>query len=144
MLNRIANCKNQYQGKEKRVLCVCSAGLLRSPTAAFVIASEFGHNTRAVGVEAEYALMPLEVVHLHWADEVVVMEDWHRDRVQQMMKDNEVHKPVVVLGIKDNFPRMHPDLVAKVKKAYQDVEVMKMAHSGDAETVLLDSQGLPR
>lgn len=127
MLNRIANCKNIYQGTEKRVLCVCSAGLLRSPTAAFVIAKEWGHNTRAVGVEAEYALMPLEAVHLHWADEVVVMEDWQRDKVQQMMKDNEVSKPVIVLGIKDNYPRMHPELVAKVEKAYRDVAIMEKA-----------------
>jgi predicted protein tyrosine phosphatase len=32
LMNRLGNCKNYHQGKFKRVLCVCSAGLLRSPT----------------------------------------------------------------------------------------------------------------
>ena len=47
--NRLGNSRNIYQGKDKRVLCVCSAGLLRSPTAANVLHKEFGYNTRACG-----------------------------------------------------------------------------------------------
>ena len=39
-MNRLANTQNKYQGKYKKVLCVCSAGLLRSPTAALVLSQE--------------------------------------------------------------------------------------------------------
>ena len=40
-LNQLANINNPYQGKSKKVLCLCSAGLLRSPTAANVLHREF-------------------------------------------------------------------------------------------------------
>ncbi len=35
--NRWGNIDNPYQGSAKKVLCVCSAGMLRSPTAANVL-----------------------------------------------------------------------------------------------------------
>ena len=42
---------NPYQGDYHKVLCVCSAGCLRSPTAAVVLAQEpFNFNTRSAGV----------------------------------------------------------------------------------------------
>ena len=39
---------NPYQGDRRRILFVCSAGLLRSPTGAHV-GSVRGYNTRAAG-----------------------------------------------------------------------------------------------
>jgi len=59
--NRIHNSSNPYQGKFKRVLCVCSAGLLRSPTTAFVLSQEpYNYNTRAAGIVDDYALVPVD------------------------------------------------------------------------------------
>lgn len=50
VMNRIANASNKFQGSYKRVLCVCSAGLLRSPTAALVLSKDpYNFNTRACG-----------------------------------------------------------------------------------------------
>ena len=57
---------NPYQGKDKRVLFVCSAGLLRSATAARIYASKY--NTRAAG-SANYALVPVSDELIAWADE---------------------------------------------------------------------------
>lgn len=74
LMNRMGNAKNPYQTAAKRVLCVCSAGLLRSPTAANVLHKEFGFNTRAVGVSQEYALIPIDQALLSWADEIVCVE----------------------------------------------------------------------
>ncbi len=43
--------QNPYQGKYKRVLCVCSAGVLRSATTAVVLSKEpFNFNTRSAGL----------------------------------------------------------------------------------------------
>ena len=78
MNNRLYNCKNPYQGDAKKVLCVCSAGLLRSPTAAVVLNREYGYNTRACGTEVGHALIPLDETLMHWADEIVVMD---RDQI---------------------------------------------------------------
>ena len=64
-MNRMSTVHNRYQGDYKRVLCVCSAGLLRSPTAALVLAQDpYNYNTRAVGVTQDFALVPVDRVLL--------------------------------------------------------------------------------
>ena len=73
--NQIGNVNNPFQGSAKKVLCVCSAGLLRSPTLANVLHRELGYNTRAVGTSQEYALTPITEAHVAWADEIVFVDD---------------------------------------------------------------------
>lgn len=113
-MNRKANAKNPYQGQDKRVLCVCSAGLLRSPTAAFVLQKEFGFNTRAAGLNTEYALIPVDDVLLHWADEVVVMESWMAQELDSF------DGSLICLNIPDNFERMNPELQTLILAAYKE------------------------
>mgnify|MGYP007090120654 CR=1 FL=1 len=48
---------NPYQGTAKRVLCVCSAGVLRSPTLAHLLNRKYQFNTRAAGLSTEYAVV---------------------------------------------------------------------------------------
>ena len=57
-MNRMWNVSNPWQGDAKRVLCVCSAGLLRSPTAAKVLYDEYGYNTRAAGLATDCSDIP--------------------------------------------------------------------------------------
>jgi predicted protein tyrosine phosphatase len=68
-MNALHNVTNPYQGKDKRVLCLCSAGILRSPSCAVVLNSKYGYNTRAAGV-TDYALIPVSTALLEWADEI--------------------------------------------------------------------------
>ena len=112
-MNRMANCHNKYQGSAKRVLCVCSAGLLRSPTAAFVLQKEFGFNTRAAGLTAEYALIPVDEVLLEWADEVVVMESWMFEKLK------DFDGTLVCLDVPDNFERMDEELQQMIIERYK-------------------------
>ena len=103
--NRIANVGNRFQGDRKKVLCVCSAGLLRSPTLAWILSNEpFGYNTRAVGTSSEYALIPLEDVHLRWADAVVFVDEGShavtKYDYEDLLKNMECH----VLQIPDQYP----------------------------------------
>ena len=58
---------------EKRVLCLCSAGLLRSARLAQILQQEYNYNTRNAGV-ADYALIPVNTALLKWADEIVCVE----------------------------------------------------------------------
>jgi predicted protein tyrosine phosphatase len=107
-LNRLANTKNQYQGTRKKVLAVCSAGLLRSPTIAWVLSNKpFDFNTRACGITSEYALIPLDEVLVTWADEVVVVEDWMKDIVQSSFPEAVVH----VVETPDMYPFRDEKLV---------------------------------
>lgn len=59
---------NSAQGMFTRVLFVCSAGMLRSATAA-TIANELGMNARACG-SAPYALIPISANLIHWAEAI--------------------------------------------------------------------------
>ena len=116
LMNRLANCTNRYQGKYKRVLCVCSAGLLRSPTAAFVLSQEpYNFNTRAAGLNPEFALVPVDRVLLEWADEIVVMSAQQAEQIRAMLEDE---KPIVVLGIPDNFRYRDPELIRLIRESY--------------------------
>lgn len=121
-MNRIGNAGNRYQGDFKRVLCVCSAGLLRSPTAALVLSQDpFNFNTRAVGVSQEYALVPIEQVHLHWADEIVTMEVAHSLMVESLLEKTykDVKPRIVQLDIPDEFAYRDPRLMDLIKQNYE-------------------------
>lgn len=114
MNNRLHNIKNPYQGTSKKVLCVCSAGLLRSPTAAKVLAQEpYNYNTRSCGITKEYALIPFDNVLYVWADEVYVMEQWMKDAI---LENNSFQSDkVTVLGIEDSYAYNDPELIQLIK-----------------------------
>lgn len=101
--NQLANTKNQYQGDTWKVLTVCSAGLLRSPTAANILHKEYGFNTRACGVAKDFALIPLSQALIEWADEIVFMcEENYTDMDEEETKAVD-EKVVTVLNIPDDY-----------------------------------------
>jgi len=118
MRNRLWNVGNPYQGNFKRVLCVCSAGLLRSPTIAWVLSQEpYNRNTRSVGVH-DYALIPLDVVHVAWSQEIVCAEKSHEDIVLAFLEKEGYDRPVINLGIPDEYEYRNPTLVNLIKERY--------------------------
>lgn len=120
--NRIANVSNRFQGTAKKVLCVCSAGLLRSPTAAVVLAGEpYNYNTRAAGISAEYALIPVDEVLLTWAEEIVCMERDHYDYILDMLEKLKMSREVKVLNIPDRFSYREDALVKMIEQRYNEV-----------------------
>lgn len=125
--NRLANVTNPYQGKFKKVLCVCSAGLLRSPTIAYVLSMEpFNFNTRAVGSSQEYALIPIDTAHVAFADEIVVVSDEQEQIVknlQQQLMDDYGLEPVPVhnVSIPDIYEFRDPKLVEIVREKMKQI-----------------------
>lgn len=70
--NRLNVIENQHQGEFKRVLVVCSAGVLRSPTVAWILSNApFNFNTRAAGSHKSFALIHADEALMTWADEIV-------------------------------------------------------------------------
>ena len=118
-MNSLHNANNPYQGAEKRVLCLCSAGLLRSPTAAYVLQKELGYNTRAAGV-TDYALIPVTEVLLKWADEIVcVNQETYNILIEDIKRDvPEVDADIVVLDIPDVYSRMDETLQKIILRQY--------------------------
>ena len=120
--NRLGNATNPYQGDYKKVLCVCSAGLLRSPTAAWVLSRDpWNYNTRAVGYSEEYALMVLDGAHLTWADEVCVMDNTQKRVVENMMEEYGLSKPVHVLNVDDDYAYRDPELVELLTNKFMEL-----------------------
>jgi predicted protein tyrosine phosphatase len=116
---RIGNASNRYQGKYKRVLAVCSGGLLRSPTIAHTLASEpYNYNTRSVGINPDYALNILDQVLLEWADEIVCADFEHETEIKQQLKKIELSKKIVCLKLPDIYPYRDRKLVHLIKKRY--------------------------
>lgn len=114
---RVNNAHNSFQQFDqfKRTLCVCSAGLLRSPTLAWVLSNEpYSRNTRAAGSHAAYALIPIDEVLLSWADEIVFVNEENHSRVKQGFDLSQ--KKVVVLAVPDKYPYRHPELIDAIQK----------------------------
>ena len=103
--NQLANVGNKFQTSAKKVLCCCSAGLLRSPSLANILHKEFGFNTRAVGCDKEYALIAISQALIWWADEIVFVNRENFDSLNQEEKDEiaDVGVKVTILNIEDDF-----------------------------------------
>lgn len=115
--NRLANCLNEYQGNFTRVLTVCSAGLLRSPTIARVLTRDFDNvNTRAVGTSSDYALVPLDMVHLKWANNIICANYEVFQFVTQALKECNLERNCVHLNIPDVFGFGDPQLEAIIRE----------------------------
>lgn len=104
--NALHNCKNPFQGKATKVLCLCSAGLLRSPTLAGELYKR-GFNSRAAGVH-DYALVPVDNVLLHWADTIIFVSKDLRYTINDKIPDDT---NVIELEIPDQYEFRHPELV---------------------------------
>lgn len=116
--NRLYNLGNTYQNYTEfpRVLCVCSAGLLRSPSLAYYLANK-GFNTRAAGTEKDYALIPLEEGLIEWADMIVFVNPANYQRAANKIPE---HKKVVVLDIPDEFEYRDPQLMAIIDHQWKE------------------------
>lgn len=118
--NQLANVTNKYQTEAKRVLCVCSAGALRSPTLANVLHQELGYNTRAAGSSEEYALIPISIALIYWADEIVFVnsENFNECLYYNEEYDSIIRRKALVLSIEDDFEWNDPVLKQSLLDQY--------------------------
>lgn len=108
---------NQYQGNAPRKLFVCSAGLLRSPTAANA-AARLGYNTRSCG-SANYALISISINLVHWAERIYFMqEENYLQALDAFFGDREtqdmIRNKAIVWEIEDNYDFGDPWLTGRV------------------------------
>lgn len=120
--NQLANVGNNFQTTAKKVLCCCSAGLLRSPSLANVLHKEFAFNTRAVGCDKEYALIPISQALIWWADEIIFVNRENFDSMDQEEKDeiSDVGVKVTILNFEDDFDWNDPWLNKQLIRSYNE------------------------
>lgn len=131
--NKLHNLSNPHQGEDKRVLTVCSAGLLRSPTMAVVLNKEFGHNCRSCGVDERYALVPFSQALHEWADEIVTAELWMKEDIEASIRElcertnmsyEDVKVPIICLNIRDAYGYLDGKLQQLIVEKYNEAESM--------------------
>ena len=84
--NQLGVVFNAYQGSHRKVLTVCSAGCLRSPTAAHILSSPpWNFNTRCAGTSQEYAIVPVTEALIIWANVIVVMDEYQQSIINVWM-----------------------------------------------------------
>ena len=129
--NQLGVLFNAYQGKHKKVLTVCSAGCLRSPTAAHLLSSEpWNFNTRCAGTSKEYAIIALDEALIVWADVILCMDSDQQYVINQM--HNKLaeeasamfeydYKAVINLEIEDDYAYRDPKLVEIMLAKFQEL-----------------------
>jgi len=93
-----------------KVLFVCDANRLRSPTAEAIFSRHPTLQVRSAGLSNE-ATVPLSLDLLEWADVIFVMERRHRNIIHSRFKDIYQRKRIICLYIPDEFEFMDPELV---------------------------------
>ena len=97
---------NHSQGNTLRVVFVCSADLLRSPSAAR-IAGEYGINARSAGSHLHYALIPLSSNLIQWANWIVFMNPENEFEIAQKIPDADLLELMrdksIVWNIEDTY-----------------------------------------
>ncbi|MEY3376695.1 MAG: hypothetical protein RL463_1005 [Bacteroidota bacterium] len=112
---------NSYQGDYKRVLTVCSANMLRSPTMAVVLSMPpYDYNTRSAGTHS-FALVPVTEDLLMWADEVVCADTEHALVIRDKMMEYQLDKPIVNLRIPDIYEYRNPELIMMIRRRYDEI-----------------------
>lgn len=114
---------NHSQGKDVRVVFCCSAGLLRSPTAARV-AGEYGINARSAGSNWHYALIPLTANLIKWAHWVVFLNPQNEFEMTSRIPDASLLEMLrdksIVWNIEDSYNYMDESLVWVVRKKIEE------------------------
>lgn len=119
IFNLSAPYNNPYQGNKPKVLFVCSAGLLRSPTGAYV-AQTLGFNSRSCG-SSSYALIPLSVNLIMWADEIYFVSGHVYREAKNTFENSgyleDIEAKATVLEIPDVFNAFDPKLQQEFEAA---------------------------
>lgn len=118
IMNLTSPWDNPFQGNDKKVLFVCSAGILRSATGARLYAHKY--NTRAAGSE-DYALIPVSADLLAWANQVVFVNADNYVSVCKRFDLDSFNLDIVVLDIPDVYEHMHPMLKHIFEEQYEEV-----------------------
>lgn len=125
--NQLNVIGNPHQTDTHKVLCVCSIGCLRSPTLANVLHQEFSFNTRSCGVLENWALIPISEALIHWADEIVFVDDEAYDDLEQDTKEEIRFSAATIthLRIPDNYSWNDKELRTECLQQYSEIFNMR-------------------
>lgn len=114
ILGLTAPYDNPWQGKELRLLFVCSVGMLRSPTFADVATTK-GYNARSCGSDVRFALIPISANLVYWSDVIVFINNENYVQAKTNLEEYSslIARKAVVLNINDDFERNDSWLISE-------------------------------
>lgn len=125
-LTQLINVGNKYQGSSKRILCVCSIGMLRSPTLANYLNYTYGYNTRSCGTDKDYALIPITEALITWADLILFVnkENYLQLDSAELSLISELGTDVKWLNIEDDYEWNSPELISYIEFELNKIGVL--------------------
>lgn len=113
---RYGAVSNPYQGKDKKVLFVCSMGILRSATGSRIYGAKY--NTRSAGTYEEALIQATPMLYM-WADEIVFVNKENYESAVKHHSDIFETKSIKVLNIPDVYEHMHPEIIKAYEQQYE-------------------------
>ena len=98
----------------QRVLFICSANRLRSPTAEQVFSQYPGIEASSAGLSHD-AVERLTPEHLDGIDTIFVMEQAHKAKISRHFRRYIKSAKIICLDIPDQYGFMQPELIALLK-----------------------------
>ena len=98
----------------KKVLFICEANKLRSPTAAALYADTPGIEAKSAGLATD-AHVKLTEELLKWADQIFVMEKGQRNKIRKKFPLLYKQKRIICLYIEDEYEYMEDGLIRLLK-----------------------------
>jgi predicted protein tyrosine phosphatase len=93
-----------------RVLFVCRQNRKRSATAERVFSKRADLDVRSAGIDPD-ALVRINERMLDWAQWIFVMEERHRQELEQLFPGHAALASVICLEIPDDYAFLDPELV---------------------------------
>ena len=89
----------------------CSKNKWRSPTAEYLYKNHTTLKVRSAGISSS-ARKLINITDIGWADSIFVMENKHKQYINEHFRDQLGDKTLIVLDIPDDYQYMDEELVA--------------------------------
>lgn len=96
------------------ILFVCSRNRWRSRTAETIFKDHQHHEVRSAGTATDARVKVNEKLVV-WADMIFVMENRHKQLLQERFDQSLIGKELIVLDIEDNYRYMDEELIDMLK-----------------------------
>ncbi|HLP93058.1 MAG TPA: hypothetical protein VK168_03435 [Saprospiraceae bacterium] len=103
-----------------KLLFVCTINRMRSATAQVIYENDDRFEVKSAGTDRN-ARIVVDRDLLEWADAIIVMEKYHRNKIRSKFPDIYSNKKIVCLYIPDNYDFMDTDLIDILKLKFEDV-----------------------
>jgi predicted protein tyrosine phosphatase len=110
--------KSPSQGPFKRVLFICSGGILRAPTAAHWAAEHKNWNTRSAGTLRDAVPTVCQTL-LEWAQRIYCMEPKHAAAISERF-DGAFDSKIKILDVPDDFSYRQAALRRLIEERLKD------------------------